>query len=134
MTIAQVRDQLKQAVQIMQKMITDTNPESVADTYNSISVFLGSKELAAALTAGNDGNVIDTGQPQDSKAWPESTMIIMAVYFPVEKVLQIKFKNETVYQYHGVPEVDWLQMKATASVGKFFGTCIKNVYHCEQIL
>lgn len=135
-------DQLTKAVEILQKIVTDTNPDSVMNTYQSIHDFLGSPELKTALIAEkvlvcsqkiHEGYIIPVA-PSDFKLWPESSTITKTAYFEKPQHLIIHFKTGSVYQYLNFPPDQWELLKSCISIGKFFNASVNKKYESMQII
>lgn len=131
MSIQKVREQLKLAVSILQKMVTDTNPEEVQKTYDSIDSFISSPDLLAALDESKENVPGDSGIVI---LWPDSSTIERTVYYPDTLILAVHFKNKTVYQYFPVPLAQYEELRKTDSIGRFYATRIKKEYNYKQIL
>jgi hypothetical protein len=62
-----------------------------------------------------------------------STMATAIGYDSDEEILQVEFKNGSVYQYSGVDEDTWEDLHAADSIGSFFNTEIKGRFESERI-
>jgi len=62
-----------------------------------------------------------------------SSNIYEVGYDKEKQVLRVKFTNQTVYDYFGVQIETYRQLKASASVGKFFRQLIKGVYAFKKV-
>lgn len=49
-------------------------------------------------------------------------------YSPIDKLLQVEFKNGTTYQYEGVPANIAQGLVDASSVGQFFNANVKDSY------
>jgi len=47
--------------------------------------------------------------------------------------LEIEFRNGHVYQYAGVPELEYMALIGAGSVGRYFNRHIKDVFEEERI-
>jgi len=54
-------------------------------------------------------------------------------YDSQKKVLEVEFKNGSVYQYFEVPESKYAELIEASSVGSYFNTHIKNVFQYTQV-
>lgn len=54
-------------------------------------------------------------------------------YSPVDRTLEVKFANGSVYQYHGVPPQMHSQFMASPSHGQFFHHEIKPNFDAERV-
>ncbi len=54
-------------------------------------------------------------------------------YDEASRVLEIEFKNNTVYQYFGVPAGEHRGLMSAASYGKYLHAYIKNAYPYERV-
>ncbi|MBW4474716.1 MAG: KTSC domain-containing protein [Stenomitos rutilans HA7619-LM2] len=54
-------------------------------------------------------------------------------YDEASRVLEIEFKNNTVYQYFGVPAGEHRGLMSAASHGKYLHAHIKNAYPYERV-
>lgn len=54
-------------------------------------------------------------------------------YDEQRKVLQVEFKNGSVYQYSEVESETWESFRSADSVGKFFNAEIRGSYYSERI-
>ncbi|MGA7732907.1 MAG: KTSC domain-containing protein [Chloroflexia bacterium] len=54
-------------------------------------------------------------------------------YDPVEKVLEIEFKENRVYQYYDVPEHVYKGLMTAASKGSYFDAHIKYAFQTRRI-
>jgi hypothetical protein len=48
-------------------------------------------------------------------------------------ILEIEFKNKTIYQYLKVPENLYIRLIKSSSKGTYFSECIKEKYPYKQI-
>lgn len=62
-----------------------------------------------------------------------STMANAVGYDPDNHLLQVEFKNGSVYQYEEVDEETWEAMKASDSTGQFFNREIKGNYFSRRL-
>ena len=51
----------------------------------------------------------------------------------INRVLEIRFNNGTVYRYHGVPEAEYKGLMSADSHGEYFHANIKPFYPCERV-
>jgi hypothetical protein len=49
------------------------------------------------------------------------------------QILQVKFQNDSIYDYQHVPKNVYTQLLKEKSIGKFFVDKVKNVYTCKII-
>jgi hypothetical protein len=63
----------------------------------------------------------------------DSTMANAIGYDKDKEILQIEFKNGSVYQYSGVDEHTWEDFYYSDSIGSFFNEEIKGQYHSERV-
>lgn len=54
-------------------------------------------------------------------------------YDPIENILEVEFKNGTVYQYFDVPEDIYLEMMHADSVGKYLNNTVKGKFQYTKI-
>ncbi len=54
-------------------------------------------------------------------------------YDPIEAVLEIEFRNGSIYQYFNVPSQVHSALMAASSHGSFFHRVIRNTYIYRQI-
>lgn len=54
-------------------------------------------------------------------------------YEPSERVLEVEFKDGSVYRYFGVPEGKYHNLRTASSVGGYLHEEIKEVYDYRQI-
>ena len=57
-----------------------------------------------------------------------STNIQSIGYNVEDQILEIEFKNGGVYQYHGVPELEYENIMMAGSHGTYFNEHIRNTY------
>lgn len=86
-------------------------------------------ELAASV----DFNQLPGVQPEIPMLPVESTMANAVGYDPDRHRLQIEFKNGSVYQFEGVDEDTWEEIKETDSPGRFFNREIKGNYPSRRV-
>ena len=58
----------------------------------------------------------------------ESLAIRSVGYDPLESILEIEFINGDVYQYYGVPELEYNELMSAESKGQFVNLRIKEHY------
>ena len=87
----------------------------------------------AELAASADFYQLPGGEPEISMLPVESTMANSLGYDPEHQRLQIEFKNGAVYQFDGVHEETWEEMKESNSPGGFFNREIKGNYLSRRI-
>jgi len=63
----------------------------------------------------------------------ESSHMATMGYEPDTKVLQIGFKNNTLYEYFDVPPNVWEEFKAAESKGKYLAKFIKGTYQYKKV-
>lgn len=75
--------------------------------------------------------------PADSKAiamLPVNSSLAQAIgYDPDRKLLQVKFKRGSVYQYSDVDAETWDELCETDSLGRYYNTEIKGYYDCQRV-
>lgn len=54
-------------------------------------------------------------------------------YDETNRVLEIEFKNNTIYQYFGVPAGEYRGLMSADSQGKYLHAHIKDFYRCQKI-
>jgi hypothetical protein len=54
-------------------------------------------------------------------------------YDTASKTLAVRFKNDSIYHYSGVPDGVYGEMKSAPSMGSFFHARIKNVYEGTRV-
>jgi uncharacterized protein len=54
-------------------------------------------------------------------------------YDESRRVLEIEFKNNTIYQYHGVPASEYKKLMDADSHGQYLHANIKDVYQYQKI-
>lgn len=54
-------------------------------------------------------------------------------YDPHQMVLEIQFKDGSVYQYFGVPQSIYVSLINASSHGKYFHANVQNNYRCTRI-
>jgi hypothetical protein len=54
-------------------------------------------------------------------------------YDSENQILEVEFKNGSVYQYHGVPEYEHDAVMSAGSHGTYFNANIKNRYTCTKL-
>ena len=62
-----------------------------------------------------------------------STVLDSAVYEEEARVLVIKFRGGTSYEYYGVNDDVFQELLRTEDKGRYFNAHIRNVYACERI-
>lgn len=62
----------------------------------------------------------------------KSSRIKSATYFEDEKTLEIRFNNNSTYEYLGVPQMVFFALVNSKSPGTYFEQNIKKVYRCEK--
>ena len=63
----------------------------------------------------------------------ESSNLTAIGYDAERKILAVKFKNGTVYNYSDVPEKTFEELRSSESIGKFFHSRIKNIFKYLKI-
>lgn len=115
---------LRTAYQLMNKMVTDTNFEAVAATYQDVNEFLQGEELLAAIKEPVAAGHVGFSADFVLKEWPDSTSITSTSYDD-KGDLAIVFKNGNVYTYHNVPVNLWGELVKCKSIGQFYAMNIK---------
>ena len=65
---------------------------------------------------------------------PVMSLVILSIgYDPEETVLEVEFKNGTIYQYFEVPEPIFLAVMASATPETHLDQHVKNVYRNLKI-
>lgn len=54
-------------------------------------------------------------------------------YDPVTQTLEVEFHGGRIYQYYGVPERMFEEIKQAPSAGRFFNTYIRNGYPYSRV-
>ncbi len=85
------------------------------------------------LSASVDFYELPGVEPEIPMYLVESTMANAVGYDPDREVLQIEFKNGSVYQYEHVEEETWEEMISSNSTGKFFNREIKGNYPSKRL-
>ena len=62
------------------------------------------------------------------RQYVDSSMITSAGYDALSCILEVEFKNGTVWQYHEFPEYMWYEFESAESKGKYFNANIKKQY------
>ena len=88
---------------------------------------------SAELAASVDFYQLPGVAPEVHKLPVQSTMANSLGYDPEHHRLQIEFKNGAVYQFDGVDEETWEDMKESDSPGRFFNREIKGNYLSRRI-
>lgn len=61
-------------------------------------------------------------------------MINAVGYDTEQQVLNVEFKNSTIYSYSGVDEITYNTMMNAESVGRYFIRNVKDVYPFKRVL
>lgn len=61
-----------------------------------------------------------------------SSQINSIGYDEAQRLLEVEFKNKTVYQFEEVPRKLWWQLMAAPSVGVFFSNNIRGHYNGKK--
>jgi hypothetical protein len=65
---------------------------------------------------------------------PEQSSNVKEIRYSKEKsILQVTFRNESIYQYANVPEEKWNEVLAAPSIGKYIGQ-IKSLFECKKLI
>ncbi len=67
----------------------------------------------------------------DMTATPFSSQVAAIGYNPEHQTLRVRFVSGGEWDYHRVPQAVAEEFASTKSKGKFLGSLIKGVYHCE---
>ncbi|KFB87970.1 hypothetical protein CR62_07390 [Serratia grimesii] len=67
------------------------------------------------------------------RTYVDSTNIESAGYDSNSSVLEVEFKNGSLYQYIGVPEYVFQELISAGSVGVYFNQNIKNNYEFHRV-
>lgn len=70
---------------------------------------------------------------KSEKVKVESSAIITVVYSYREKSLTVEFVNNKKYKFESVDHEDFVGLKYSESIGKYFNRHIKNNYNYEII-
>lgn len=62
-----------------------------------------------------------------------SSNLLSIAYDKDKKMLEVAFKNGSLYQYMEVPEQLYLALMSAPSKGKFFNSYIKNNYNTVRV-
>lgn len=94
-------------------------------------------EIAASdspeLTASIDFYQLPGVQEEIPMLPVHSTMANSIGYDPDRQLLQIEFKNGSVYEYEGVDEETWEDLLSTNSPGRFYNSEIKGNYRSRRL-
>ena len=63
----------------------------------------------------------------------ESSNIESIGYDAGSGILEVEFKGGSVYQYRGIPQEMYDELREADSVGSFIHRRIKNVFECERV-
>jgi len=63
----------------------------------------------------------------------ESSNIESVGYDESEQVLEVEFKNNTIYRYSKVPQMVFFELGRAKSVGKYFHQFVKDVYKFKKV-
>lgn len=63
----------------------------------------------------------------------KSSMIKSVAYDEDRKILEIKFKNNDIYQYHNVPSTMHKRLISSPSIGKFLANHISPIHKYHKI-
>lgn len=64
---------------------------------------------------------------------PKSGNINRISYFEDKEVVEVKFKNGSIYQYDGVPKRIWEEAVAASSIGSYLHMSIIGVYQSRKL-
>ena len=64
----------------------------------------------------------------------QSSNLVSIGYDESLKILEIEFHSGTIYQYDGVPRVEYEQLMNASSHGRYLNVNIKNKFPYKQIL
>ncbi len=67
------------------------------------------------------------------RTYVDSSNLESAGYDPTSNILEVEFKNGTLYQYASVPEYIFHELISANSVGIYFNQNIKNNYECQRV-
>jgi hypothetical protein len=103
-----------------------------------LAAYEGLCQLDAIVTSDTvapttDFNHLPKVNPSPPMLPVQSTMASAAGYDPHQSVLQVEFKNGTVYQYEGVDINTWYEFQETDSPGQFFNREIKGNYRSRRL-
>jgi hypothetical protein len=85
------------------------------------------------LSASVDFNQLPGTEQEIAMLPVESNMANAVGYDTESQLLQVEFKNGSVYQYEEVDEETWEAMKTADSTGQFFNCNIKGNYPSRRI-
>jgi KTSC domain len=105
-----------------------------------VAAFEGLRQLNA-IVSDEDGALSETAdfyqlpgvEPEIPMLPFQSTMANAVGYNPDHQILQIEFKNGSVYQYEDVDEETWEAMRDNASPGRFYNRQIKGHYPSRRL-
>ena len=63
----------------------------------------------------------------------DSSNIESIGYDAASKILEVEFRNGSIYQYKGISQEIYNELMEADSVGSFLHRIIKNVYACERV-
>lgn len=64
---------------------------------------------------------------------PESTAFCWLSYDDVKHRLTVGFRDQTSYEYSGVPECVFTLLSSATSRGRYFNLAIRNVYSIRKV-
>jgi KTSC domain len=62
-----------------------------------------------------------------------SSNLASVAYDPSSEILEVEFKNQTIYQYYNVPQFMHEQLMQAPSIGAFFNANVRNAYACSRV-
>jgi len=54
-------------------------------------------------------------------------------YYPESHILEVKFKNGSIYHYEGVPSRMWIEAQEAPSIGSFMHGSIIGIYPHSKV-
>ena len=63
----------------------------------------------------------------------ESSSLASVGYSPDSEILEVEFKNGTIYEYYNVPQVIYDQLMEAPSAGQYFSFNIRNVFANSRV-
>lgn len=63
----------------------------------------------------------------------DSTAVLSAGYNPVTRTLEVELPDGRMYRYLMVPPVEYRDMLAAESAGRYFSYYIKTTFACEPV-
>ena len=108
-------------------------PSSKISDKEVLSKLLGILDRSSLVKKMREIDLTKINPSHIDKYWPDSPNISRTTYMQEALVLEIKFKNDSIYQYRDVPVEVWNKLIKAVSIGSFLHREIKGNFRYQRV-